>query len=154
MENTPENYNIVLKALDGLSWMQRYPEEPAQIKDRVRRLMKIAHNKTCLEVIEIAIKKYGLPSIQGQFMWDHDFVGEGTCGCETCKVSGKGAKQKFHGRHTERFGSSDRNDLDWLIDTIGEKFDELPTQRGIREIYSTAGLRPADGKRIQDVEGD
>lgn len=154
MENTPENYQIAFKALRALSWMQRYPEQADQIKDRVRRLCKIAHNKSVQDVIVGAIEKYGVKSIQGTFLWDHEFVGEGQCRCETCKANGCGAAQKFTGKHTARFGAADRNDLDWLIDTIGEKYDELPTQRGIREIYSTAGLRPADGKRIQDIDGE
>lgn len=139
MENTPENYQILLNAFDTLSWMPKYPEEPKQIKDRVTRLFKIVRNKACLEVIMEGMLEANNKYAHANFLWDHDFDGE---------------RQKFTGAHTKRFGSPDRNDLDWLIDTIGETCDELPTQKGIRELYCNSGLRPADGKRMRDLESE
>jgi hypothetical protein len=134
MQNTPENYALVLDSFDKLSWMKGYPELDKQIEQRVLRLLNIVRNKTALQCILDACLECDNKYTHDNFLWDHEWDGQ---------------RQKFHGRHTQTFGSAEKNDLDWIIERIGEECDELPTQRGIREMYGKY-LLPADGKRVGD----
>lgn len=130
MQNTPENYKIAFDAFEKLSWMRGYPEEPNQIKERVLRLMKIVRNKPAEECIILGAgdNSYFIDN----YKWDHDF---------------DGYEQKLHGRHSKALGTPEQNDLEWIVDRIGEECDELPSQLKIREMYCEA-LTPEDRKRV------
>lgn len=139
MQNTPENFKIIAEQFEKLCWMPKYPEEPRALEQRILRLMKIVRNKGIQDcILEGCVENQNRPAAE-HFVWDKSW-------------NGGDEYTSNENRHSKTFGSPDRNDLDWLIDTIGERCEELPTQLGIRRIYCSAGLRPADGKSASELE--